>query len=194
MYGAGMASWCHGWSVGPMCARNQPASRLAMTTRVHRSCPDCTSRQWSSSRATRRAPVGWHSLRPRFGPLQKSIALRSACVPIGFGLVCTRTNAPQARTDRPGSQKCPKWPLGKVLPRPFTFNLAVPFRAFTRSVAAFLHWFHTPPALKTILCPQDLYEVIKFQISIFGCARSSEQLHGPWPNRANFENACNAES
>ena len=49
MYGAGMASWCHGWSVGPMCARNQPASRLAMTTRVHRSCPDCTSRQWSSS-------------------------------------------------------------------------------------------------------------------------------------------------
>ena len=146
------------------------------------------------SRATRRAPVGWHSLRPRFGPLQKSIALRSACVPIGFGLVCTRTNAPQARTDRPGSQKCPKWPLGKVLPRPFTFNLAVPFRAFTRSVAAFLHWFHTPPALKTILSPQDLYEVIKFQISIFGCARSSEQLQGPWPNRANFENACNAES
>ena len=86
------------------------------------------------------------------------------------------------------------WALGKVLPRPFTFNLAVPFRAFTRSVAAVLRRICTPPALKTLPSPRDLYESINFQITIFGCARSSGQPQGPGSTKANFENARNAES
>ena len=101
--------------------------------------------------------------------------LRSARVPIGLGLVWTRTNAPQSRTNRPGSQKCPKWPPGKVPPRPFKLSLTVSFRAFTRPVAAIPRWFRTPPSLKTILSHRDLYEVVKFQNSIFAAPR------GSWP-------------
>ena len=118
--------------------------------------------------------------RARHGTASRSGAaeltpLRSARVPIGLGLVWTRTSCPQSRTDRPGSQKCPKWPPGKVLPRPFKFNLTVSFQAFTRPVAAIPRWFRTPPSLKTILRHRDLYEVVKFQKSVFAAPR------GSWP-------------
>ena len=108
--------------------------------------------------------------------------LRSARVPIGLGLMWTRTNAPQSRTNWPGSQKCPKWPPGKVLPRPFKFHLTVSFQAFTRPVAAIPRWFRTPPSLKTTLSHRDLYELItSFKTRFLQCPEALGRSRGPWP-------------